>query len=179
MGSTHPRDVPNLLLVPEIICGPEPAPILCAATTSDRAQAINGVHAIKSSRAINPWITLSSVRLRSGLECEASFHKGTSTITKMIDAIHEGKLKSMYVIWRRNQRGGFQRELRRRRVEKTRFLVIQDIFFKATVANSQTSFTGVTESREGRHFHKQPSGASSGCIRCLSRSKAAAPIGSS
>ena len=73
---------------------------------------------------------------------------------EMIDAIHEGKLKGMYVYGEEINLVESNIHHVEKALEKLEFFVVQDIFFNKTARLADVVLPACHEPREGRHLHE-------------------------
>ena len=84
----------------------------------------------------------------------------------MVDAIHEGKLKSMYLFGEEMSAGRLQRQLcGRTAFAKLDFFVVQDIFFSHDVPVRRRGSARVPEPGKRGNVHQHRAARFSGSIR--------------
>ena len=159
---------------PATTCGRGPARIRCAGTTTCRARATTA-----RCRTCCPAISRSTIR-RCG---RASRRRWSVTLPttkgldnhQMVDAIHQGKLKAMYLFGEEMSTRRLERELRRRRRSRSSTSSSCRTSSSATPASSPTWCCRPLRAWRRKARSPAPSGASSGSTRCSSRSTGSRP----
>ena len=129
-GSDTSTAISNLLLSAAITCGPALVLTRCAATTTCREPAIT-VQCRISSPAISESTIPPFAKSLSRHECVSSSRSGLNN-HQMIDAINDGRLKSMYVFGEEMSLVDSNANYVGEALSKLDFFVVQDIFFSET-----------------------------------------------
>ncbi len=96
---------------------------------------------------------------------------------EMIDAIHNGSLKAMYLFGEEISLADSNANFVDAALEKLEFFVVQDIFFSETCRFADVIFPASPIAWKRKAPSPTRSGASRGCTRSLSRWRRAAPTG--
>ena len=163
---------------PATTCGRAPAPIRCAVTTTCRARAITGRCRTRCPATSRSTIPEVRARFEAAWGVTLPTTKGLDN-HEMVDAIHQGKLKAMYLIGEEMSIVDSNANYVQRRIREARVLRRAGHLLQRDLPVRRRRAAGRSEPGKGRHLHQHRAANSAALPGVRAARRDAGPTGRS